>query len=158
MYFEEVCNRSSHLCLGQGYTVWPCAGRFVSARHGIFFHPLFLFSFLPHPAQSIDKAPSPFKHTRSLYNGKTKAPSSRSMSARHGNLPVKPVILVRSELHPLQNANAKRGWMETVDHFLFRCPLWSDFRKEIRRLAGPRWADTSYLLLGPNTEMINAAI
>ena len=62
--------------------------------------------------------------------------------------------------------------VETVDHFLFRCPLWTEYRQEIRRLAGPRWGDTSYLLGGwsgpqkdgpfekwkPNTEMINATI
>ncbi len=62
--------------------------------------------------------------------------------------------------------------VETVDHFLFRCSLWSDLRQEIRRIAGPRWGDTSYLLGGwsgtwkdgpfdkwkPNIEMINATI
>ena len=62
--------------------------------------------------------------------------------------------------------------VERVDHFLFRCPLWSDSRREIRQLAGPRWGDTSYLFRGwsgpqkdgpfekwaPNTEKINATI
>ena len=51
-------------------------------------------------------------------------------------------------------------------------PHLKDIRREIRKLAGPRWGDTSYLLGGwsgpqkdgpfekwkPNTEMINATI
>ena len=32
----------------------------------------------------------------------------------------------------------QRG-VETVDHFLFRCPLWSEYRIKIRQLAGSRW-------------------
>ena len=61
---------------------------------------------------------------------------------------------------------------ESVDHFLFRCPRWSIFRGEIRRLAGRRWGDTSYLLGGwsgepkdgdaakwkPANEMVTATI
>ena len=61
---------------------------------------------------------------------------------------------------------------ESVDHFLFRCPRWSNTRGEIRRLAGRRWGDTSYLLGGwsgeqkdgelakwkPSNEMVTATI
>ena len=61
---------------------------------------------------------------------------------------------------------------ESVDHFLFRCPLWGSLRGEIRRLAGRRWGNTSYLLGGwlgenkdgplkdwkPTIEMVTATI
>ncbi len=64
------------------------------------------------------------------------------------------------------------GGEELVDHFLFRCPRWINFRGEIRRLAGHRWGDTSYLLGGwsgeqkdgtlakwrPTNEMLTATI
>lgn len=37
---------------------------------------------------------------------------------------------------------------ETVDHFLFRCPRWSNLRQEFKRLAANRWGDLSYALGG----------
>ena len=37
---------------------------------------------------------------------------------------------------------------ETVDHFLFRCPRWSNLRYELKRLAANRWGDLAYMLGG----------
>ena len=61
---------------------------------------------------------------------------------------------------------------ETVDHFLFRCPRWSNLRQEFKRLAANRWGDLSYALGGwsnerkdghldkwtPQTAMVSATI
>lgn len=41
---------------------------------------------------------------------------------------------------------------ETVDHFLFRCPRWSNLRHELKRLAANRWDDLAYMLEGWSNE------
>lgn len=118
--------------------------------------------------KSFDKAPAPFKHTRSSYNGKLKHQAAILCQLRTG------ICRLNRYLGTIGAASStecacEKG-VETVDHFLLRC--WSDLRQEIHRLAGPRWGDTSYLLGGwsgtwkdgpfdkwkPNTEMINATI
>lgn len=118
--------------------------------------------------KSFDKAPAPFKHTRSLYNGKPKHQAAILCQLRTG------ICRLNRYLGTIGAASStecacEKG-VKTVDHFPLRC--WSDLRQEIHRLAGPRWGDTSYLLGGwsgtwkdgpfdkwkPNTEMINATI
>ena len=61
---------------------------------------------------------------------------------------------------------------ETIDHFLFRCPRWSNLQQEFKRLAANRWGDLSYALGGwsnerkdgpldkwtPHTAMVSATI
>ena len=42
--------------------------------------------------------------------------------------------------------------IETVDHFLFRCPRWSLLRQELRSLAAHRWGDLAYVLGGWSNE------
>ena len=83
-------------------------------------------------------------HTCLLYNGRVKL---------HANV----LCQLRSDINQLNKYLAKinavdieqckcgRG-EESVDHFLFRCLRWINFRGEICRLAGHRWGDTSYLL------------
>lgn len=120
--------------------------------------------------KSIDKAPPPHIHTRLLYQGRSKYQASISCQLRTG------ISRLNRYLGTIGAAastefQCQRG-VETVDHFLFRCALWSEHRREIRGLAGPRWGDTSYLLGGwsgpvkdglferwkPNAEMITATI
>ena len=62
--------------------------------------------------------------------------------------------------------------IETVDHFLFRCPRCSFLRQELRSLAAHRWGDLAYALGGwsnerkegpldqwsPGTTMVSATI
>ena len=59
-----------------------------------------------------------------------------------------------------------------MDHFLFRCPRWSNLRQEFKRLAAHRWGDLSHALGGwsgerkdgpldkwtPSTVMVSATI
>lgn len=63
---------------------------------------------------------------------------------------------------------------ESIDHFLFRCPLWIDQRRNIHNIAGSfnRWGDLSFALGGwsgvrkdgelpkwrPSIEMVSATI
>ena len=78
-----------------------------------------------------------------------------------------------AKINAVQSDQCKCGkGEESVDHFLFRCPRWSIYRREIRRLVGRRWGDTSYLLGGwsgeqkdgdvvkwkPANEMVTATI
>ena len=85
----------------------------------------------------------------------------------------KPVEQIPAKTNAVESDQCKCGrGEESVDHFLFRCPRWSIFRGDIRRLAGRCWGDTSYLLGGwsgepkdgdaakwkPANEMVTATI
>lgn len=118
----------------------------------------------------IDKAPPPHKHTRLLYQGKSKYHASILCQLRTGICRLNRYLGIIGTAASTQ-CHCQRG-VETVDYFLFRCSLWAEYRSEIRQLAGSRWGDISYLLGGcpgpskdglferlkPNTEMINAII
>lgn len=40
------------------------------------------------------------------------------------------------------------GGIETLDHFLFRCPRWSFLLQELQSVAAHRWGDSAYALGG----------
>ncbi len=95
--------------------------------------------------KSFDKA-LPGKHTTGLYNGRTKKHSQILSQLRTG------ICRLNSYLAKIQavesdQCRCNRG-SETVDHFLFRCPRWSNLRQEFKRLAANRWGDLSYALGG----------
>lgn len=77
--------------------------------------------------KSIDKAPSPFKHTQVLYNGKSKHQSTILCQLRTGICRLNRYLGKIGAALTTECA-CKKG-VETVDHFLFRCPLWSDLRQ-----------------------------
>ena len=120
--------------------------------------------------KSIDKSPLPYIHTRLLYQGRSKYQASILCQLRTGISRLNRYLGTIGAVASTE-CQCQRG-VETVDHFLFRCALWSEHRREIRRLAGPRWGDTSYLLgdwsriikdgfferWKPNTEMITTTI
>ena len=54
------------------------------------------------------------------------------------------IKLTHSLTQPLAVVRPHCG--ETVDHFLFRCPRWSNLRPQFKRLAANRWGDLSYAL------------
>ena len=92
--------------------------------------------------KGFDKAPSPFKRTRSLYNGKAKYQVAMLCQLRTGICRLNRYFSVIGAASSTQ-CKCEKG-VETVGHFLLRCPLWSEFRQKIRQLAGPRWGNTSY--------------
>ena len=102
--------------------------------------------------KTLDKA-LPGRHARPLYNGKGKIHTNILCQLRSGinrlNKYLAGINAVESD-----QCMCGRG-EESVDHFLFRCPRWSIFRGEIRRLAGRRWGDTSYSLGGWSGEQKN---
>ena len=97
--------------------------------------------------RSVDKA-SPRYHTSNLYNGKSKAQASVLCQLRTGiahlNSHLAKINAVRSEM-----CSCNTG-VETVHHFLFYCPLWVEFRRNIRDLGyrHNRWEDTSFFVSG----------
>ncbi len=96
--------------------------------------------------KSIDKSPPPYIHPRLLYQRRSKYQVYILCQLRMG------VSRLNCYLGTMGAADStecqcQRG-VETVDHFFFRCALWSENRREIGRLAGLRWGDTSYQLGG----------
>ncbi len=92
----------------------------------------------------------PGPHTRLLYNGRVKLHANVLCQLRSGINRLNK-YLAKINAVEIEQCKCDRG-EESVDHFLFRCPRWSSFRGEIRRLAGHRWGDTSYLLGGVGQE------
>src|SRR4051812_40121893 len=45
-------------------------------------------------------------------------------------------------------ASCDCGAPETIDHFLLECRRWTVHREKLRKAAGNRWGDFSYLLGG----------
>ena len=112
----------------------------------------------------------PGPHTRLLYNGRVKLHANVLCQLRSG---INRLNKYLAKINAVETEQCKCGrGEEPVDQFLFRCPRWSSFRGEIRRLAGHRWGDTSYLLGGwageqkdgalakwkPTNEMVTATI
>ena len=108
--------------------------------------------------------------TRLLYNGKRKIHANILCQLRSG---INRLNKYLARINAVESDQCRCGrGEESVDHFLFRCPRWSIFRGEIRRLAGRRCGDTSYLLGGwsgepkdgnaakwkPANEMVTATI
>ena len=105
--------------------------------------------------KSLDKA-LPGPHTRLLYNGRVKLHANVLCQLRSG---INRLNKYLAKINAMETEQCKCGrGEESVDHFLFRCPRWSSFRGEIRRLAGHRWGDTSYLLGGWSGEQKDGAI
>ena len=119
--------------------------------------------------KSFDKA-LPGKHTKTMYNGRSKKQLQILCQLRTG------ISRLNSYLAKIQGMDStqcrcNRG-IETVDHFLFRCPRWSFLRPELRTAAAHRWGDLAYALGGwsnerkdvpldkwsPATSMISATI
>ena len=100
--------------------------------------------------KTFDKA-LPGPHTRTLYDGKQKTHAGVLCQLRSG---IKRLNKYLARINAVQSSECKCGkGEESVDHFLFRCPRWSMYRGQIRRLAGRRWGDTSYLLGGWSGEI-----
>ena len=95
--------------------------------------------------QTFDKA-LPGPHARLLYNGKGKMQANILCQLRSG---INRLNKYLARINAVESDKCRCGrGEESIDNFLFRCPRWSIFRGEIRRLAGRRWGDTSYLLRG----------
>ena len=105
--------------------------------------------------KSFDKA-LPGPHTRLLYNGRVKLHANVLCQLRSG---INRLNKYLAKINAVETEQCKCGrGEESVDHFLFRCPRWINFRGEIRRLAGHRWGDTSYLLGGWSGEQKDGAL
>lgn len=89
-------------------------------------------------------------HTNVIYNGRTKKQSQTLCQLRTG------ICRLKSYLAKIQAVDSDQGrcnrGRETLDHFLFRCPRWSNLRHELKRLAANRWGDLAYILGGWSNE------
>ena len=105
--------------------------------------------------KSFNKA-LPGPHTRLLYNGRAKSHANVLCQLRSG---INRLNKYLAKINAVETEQCKCGrGEESVDHLLFRCPRWSHFRGEIRRLAGHRWGDTWYLLGGWSGDQKNGAL
>ena len=63
---------------------------------------------------------------------------------------------MNSYLSKIQAVDSDQCWcnrgIETVDHFLFRCPRWCNLRQELKRVAANRWGDLAFMLGGWSNE------
>ena len=99
--------------------------------------------------KSFDKA-LPGKHTTIIYSGRTKKYSQILCQLRTGICRLNSYL---AKIHAVESDQCRcnRG-RETGDHFLFRCPRWSNLRQEFKRLADRRWGDLSHALGGWSSE------
>lgn len=96
---------------------------------------------------SFDKA-LPGKHTLDLYNGKLHVEAAALCQLRSGMCKLNKYL---ARIGAVEEDVCSCGQeSESVDHFLFRCPLWLDQRRNICRLASKsnRWGDLSFALGG----------
>jgi hypothetical protein len=93
----------------------------------------------------IDKA-LPGKHTLSLYNGLSREEATALTQLRSGIGHFNDYLAkIKQNDSPAYECGAER---ETVEHFLLHYPRWMEQRKDLRRAAGIRWGDLSFLLGG----------
>ena len=92
-------------------------------------------------------------HTRLLYNGKSK-PQAKILCQLSSGMNRLNKYLACINAIESEKCTCGKG-TESVNHFLFRCPWWVSLRGKIKRLAGRRWGDTSYLLGGWSGENNN---
>lgn len=83
-----------------------------------------------------------------MYKGKTHIEAAALCQLRSGMCKLNK-YLARIGSIEVDTCSCKRE-TESVDHFLFRCPLWTDQRRNICRLAtkSNRWGDLSFALGG----------
>lgn len=86
------------------------------------------------------------KHTNIIYNGRTKKQSQILCQLRTG------ICRLNSYLAQIQAVDSDQcrynHGRETVDHFLLRCPRWSNLRYEFKRLAANRWGGFGLYIRG----------
>ena len=94
---------------------------------------------------SFDNA-LPGKHTLEIYNGKSHDEAATLCQLRSGMCKPNKYLARIGAIE--EDACSCGRESESVDHFLFRCPLWLDQRRNICRLASKsnRWGDLSFAL------------
>lgn len=96
---------------------------------------------------SFDKA-LPGKHTLVLYNGKSHVEAATHCQLRSGMCKLNKYL---ARIGAIEKDTCSCGCeSESIDYFLFRCPLWSNQRQNICKVASKlnRWGDLSFALGG----------
>ncbi len=86
----------------------------------------------------------PDNHTRTLYNDKSKAHARRLCQLRTGICRFNSYLC---KLRAAENGQCRCNTEEeTMHQLLFCCPLWDDFRPQMKRLADShnRWGASSF--------------
>ena len=105
--------------------------------------------FLPPPSPWLKpQIGNAGKHTLELYNGKSHDEAATLCQLRSGMCKLNKYLARIGAIE--EDACSCGRESESVDHFLFRCPLWLDQRRNICRLASKsnRWGDLSFALGG----------
>jgi hypothetical protein len=104
--------------------------------------------------QRIDKA-LPGKHTKKLYNSLNRADAAILTQLRTN------ISRLNTYLHRIKVTETDKcdcGVLETVQHFLFLCPLWRQQRQGMRAAHGSRYCNISYALGGYSDHKENGKI
>jgi ribonuclease HI len=100
----------------------------------------------------IDQA-LPGKHTLQLYGSLTSDQASILIQARTGHCRLNQYL---SRAGIVDEAKCECGGdEETIRHVILSCPMWAEYRSELREAAGDRWGDVPYLLGGWGTRKDN---
>ena len=94
--------------------------------------------------QKIDKA-LPGKHIKKMYNALNKTAASILVQLRTN------ISRLNTYLHKIKATETDKcecGVVETVPHFLFCCPRWTEQRRDMKAAHGSRYWDLPYALGG----------
>jgi len=95
--------------------------------------------------RKIDKA-LPKEHMTQVYNTLNREEAGILSQLRTGHTPLNDSLArIRVENSAMCICNTG---IETVQHFLFYCPKWTDKRRSFRETMGERWGDLAYALGG----------
>ena len=95
--------------------------------------------------QAIDSA-LPGKHTLRLYGTLSHEDAGILAQARTGHTHLNEFL---ARIKRIESAEcACEGGAESVKHLILQCPQWSTQRQPLKKIAGVRWGDVSYLLGG----------
>ena len=107
---------------------------FYASRHGLF-------------TKKLDKALPDVRHTKHIYDQLSRTQSTILVQLRTGKSHLNDYL---ASIAAVETPACDCGSpIEDVRHFLFHCPLWTDFRYLLH--AHPRFGDLSYFLGGYST-------
>ena len=98
---------------------------------------------------AIDKA-LPGRHTLRLYGSLNREDAGVLAQARTGHTHLRQYL---ARVHRIDSAVCECGdGVESVKHVILYCPMWAPQRDRLKKAAGDRWGDVSFLLGGKSSK------
>lgn len=97
---------------------------------------------------SIDSA-LPGRHMLHLYGALTREDAGILAQARTGHTHLRQYL---ARTRQIESAVCERGsGVESVKHVILQCPMWTSQRERLKKPAGDRWGNVSFLLGGKSS-------